>query len=89
MSDIVGAFKSITTHGYIQGVKGDGWPAFSGKLWQRNYYEHVVRDERELTLVREYIINNPLQWSLDRENPVATGRLTDQEYTAVFGKELP
>ncbi|HEY3341787.1 MAG TPA: transposase [Anaerolineae bacterium] len=39
-------------------------------LWQRNYYEHIIRTERELTAVREYIANNPLQWWLDRENPV-------------------
>ena len=39
------------------------------KLWQRNYYEHVIRDENELNSVREYIINNPAQWDTDRENP--------------------
>ena len=38
-------------------------------VWQRNYYEHVIRNESELTRIREYIANNPLQWSLDRENP--------------------
>ena len=36
--------------------------------WQRNYYEHVVRSPRELKSIREYIINNPLKWALDREN---------------------
>ena len=39
------------------------------KVWQRNYYEHVVRNENEMNLVREYICNNPLKWQLDRENP--------------------
>jgi REP element-mobilizing transposase RayT len=38
-------------------------------VWQRNYYEHIVRNERELNQIREYIINNPLQWQFDRENP--------------------
>jgi REP element-mobilizing transposase RayT len=38
-------------------------------LWQRNYYERVIRDERELARAREYIVNNPLKWSFDRENP--------------------
>jgi len=38
-------------------------------VWQRNYYEHVIRHENELTRIREYVVNNPLQWSLDRENP--------------------
>jgi REP-associated tyrosine transposase len=38
-------------------------------VWQRNYYEHVVRGDRELLNVREYILNNPLGWENDRENP--------------------
>jgi len=42
------------------------------KLWQRNYYEHIIRNENELNRIREYIINNPAQWALDRENPNAT-----------------
>ena len=37
-------------------------------VWQRNYYEHVIRNEKELTETREYIINNPLRWDLDKEN---------------------
>jgi putative transposase len=40
-------------------------------LWQRNYYEHVVRNESELHKIREYIQNNPLKWELDRENPLS------------------
>lgn len=39
------------------------------KVWQRNYFERVIRNERELQEVREYIVNNPLKWALDRENP--------------------
>ena len=38
-------------------------------VWQRNYYEHVIRSESELADIREYIQNNPLQWTLDKENP--------------------
>ena len=38
-------------------------------VWQRNYYEHVIRDERDLERIREYIENNPLRWALDEENP--------------------
>ena len=38
-------------------------------VWQRNYYEHVIRNEHDLRQVREYIANNPLRWELDRENP--------------------
>jgi putative transposase len=42
-------------------------------VWQRNYYEHVIRDEPSLNRIREFIINNPLSWELDRENPERTG----------------
>ena len=39
------------------------------QIWQRNYYEHVIRNEDELQRVRQYIIDNPIKWELDRENP--------------------
>ena len=38
-------------------------------VWQRNYYEHVIRDEWDLNEIREYIMSNPLKWEMDRENP--------------------
>ena len=69
LSDVVGAFKSVTTVEYIRGVKSLGWPAFEGRLWQRNYYDHVVRNERDLDRIRQYILENPLKWALDSENP--------------------
>jgi REP element-mobilizing transposase RayT len=47
-------------------VKQHGWPPFPGKLWQRNYWEHVIRDEAELNSIREYIQNNPAQWQFDQ-----------------------
>jgi len=39
------------------------------KLWQRNYWEHIVRNETELAGLREYIHNNPAKWELDSLNP--------------------
>jgi putative transposase len=63
-------FKTMTTNEYIRGVKSRGWPPFVGKLWQRNYYEHIIRDERSLHEVRQYIENNPFRWAEDKENPV-------------------
>jgi REP element-mobilizing transposase RayT len=47
------------------------------RIWQRNYYERVVRDEKELQRAREYIALNPLKWQLDRENP---DRVADPHY---------
>ncbi len=39
------------------------------ELWQRNYYEHVIRDESSLRRIREYIAKNPASWADDEENP--------------------
>ncbi len=69
LSDVIHRFKTMTTKRYADGVKTDGWPAFRGRLWQRNYYEHIIRNDESLNRIREYIVNNPLQWALDRENP--------------------
>jgi REP element-mobilizing transposase RayT len=59
-------FKTMITNEYIRSVKQYGWLPFNGKLWQRNYWEHIVRDESELTRIREYIRNNTAQWELDK-----------------------
>jgi REP element-mobilizing transposase RayT len=72
VGDMVGAFKSITTNEYIVGVRELGWEPFPGKLWQRNFYEHIVRNERALNAIREYIINNPANWEADQLHPNAT-----------------
>lgn len=61
-------FKTMTTNYYIRGVKEHDWPTFSRRLWQRNYYERVIRDENELNQIRQYILDNPLKWELDPEN---------------------
>ena len=70
LGDVVGAFKSLTTVEFVRGVKTLRWPQFHGKLWQRNYYEHVVRSEKSLAKIRQYIQENPARWELDRENPM-------------------
>ena len=69
---IVQWFKTMTTNEYLRGVKTSGWAPFQGQLWQRNYYEHIIRDEESLNRIREYILNNPAQWAFDPENPAAT-----------------
>jgi putative transposase len=66
---VVSAFKSVTTVHYIRGVKTRAWPAFRRRLWQRNYYEHVIRDEKALDRIRRYIDENPVRWAFDDENP--------------------
>ncbi len=66
---VVGRFKTLTMKRYVDGVQQSGWPRFHGRLWQRNYYEHVIRDEASLDHIRQYIVENPSRWSFDRENP--------------------
>ena len=63
---IVRLFKSTTTR---QINEHRGTPSIA--VWQRNYYEHMVRSEKSLNRIRQYIADNPLQWAMDRENPNA------------------
>ncbi len=61
---LIGAFKTVSTK-HINEMRGmPGVP-----VWQRNYYEHVVRNDDELNRIRAYIVNNPMKWTLDRDNP--------------------
>jgi len=59
----------MTTNEYINGVKKKGWKSFGKRFWQRNYYEHIIRNENELNQIHQYIIDNPLNWETDEENP--------------------
>jgi REP element-mobilizing transposase RayT len=59
-------FKTMTTNEYIRGVKTLGWTPFNGKLWQRNYYEHIIRNEQSYQTISRYIINNPAKWANDK-----------------------
>ena len=72
LGDVVGAFKSVTTHQYTDGVRQKTWPSFNEKLWQRNYHENIIRSEEEMNRIREYIINNLLRWDYDENNPANT-----------------
>ena len=67
LTEIIRAFKTFSAH-RINRVRNTGGVS----LWQRNYYEHVVRGENELNRIREYISNNPWQWEMDREHPSRT-----------------
>lgn len=62
LADVVGAFKSLTTLEYTRGVKQFHWPFFRQRLWQRNYYEHIIRNAQDLAETRDYIANNPQKW---------------------------
>jgi putative transposase len=63
-------FKTMTTNAIFRMVNKANKPPYTGgKLWQRSYYDHIIRNDVELRKIRRYIINNPLKWHLDRENP--------------------
>lgn len=68
IGDIVGAFKSMMTNEYIHGVKNKNWCRFDKKLWQRNYWEHIIRNENEYLQISDYIKSNPASWSDDKLN---------------------
>ena len=70
LGDVIGAYKSLTTVEYTRSVKTRNWPPFPGRLWQRNYYEHVVRTDESLLKISEYILYNPRLWAFDLENPL-------------------
>jgi REP element-mobilizing transposase RayT len=72
---VVQWFKTMATNEYIRGVKTLGWPPFDGRVWQRDYWERIVRDADELHRIRRYIVNNPRKWWRDRNNP--TGRIVE------------
>lgn len=61
---IIRAFKSATTR------RINEWRGTPGaRVWQRNYWEHIVRNEKALERIRRYIMTNPARWQMDRENP--------------------
>jgi len=66
IGDMIGAFQSITTVEYIRGVKQWGWQPFEKKLWQRNYWEHIIRDYESFERISNYIITNPENWNKDK-----------------------
>lgn len=66
VGQMVGAFQSIVTVEYIRGVKTLGWTPFNRKLWQRNYYENIIRNEQSYHRISNYIINNPAKWDDDK-----------------------
>ena len=65
VGDIIRTFKSITTVEYINNIKQHNWPPFNGKLWQRNYYEHIIRNDKSHQKITKYIFENPKYWQTD------------------------
>jgi len=66
ISDVIHWFKTKTTFDYGQEVLDSGWAPYDKKLWQRSFYDRIIRDTEELHRTRRYIRNNPVRWSLDK-----------------------
>lgn len=67
VGDIIGAFHSIVTVEYIRMDKMNKWPPFNRRIWQRNYWEHIIRNELALFRIRNFIRNNPKNWDKDNK----------------------
>ena len=63
---IMQTFKRYTTIEYIKMVKQNLLPPFEKRIWQRNYYEHIIRNEKSYLKIAEYIMNNPVKWNEDK-----------------------
>ena len=66
MPEIVQSFKRHTTIEYIKMVKRNIVPPFEKRIWQRNYYKHIIRNEKSYYKIAGYIRNNPLRWQEDK-----------------------
>ena len=69
LSDVVHRFKSLTTARYRHGVYEKRWLPFNRRLWQRNYHDEIITNERDLTRLRKYIASNPEIWGSKSRNP--------------------
>jgi REP element-mobilizing transposase RayT len=70
VGDIVRGFKARCTHAINKIRNSTAVP-----VWQRNYYEHIIREDQELYAIREYIRYNPLKWDEDEENQERNGQV--------------
>jgi len=61
---LIGAFKTVSTKRINERRQTPGLI-----LWQRNYYEHIIRNENSLNKIRNYVLGNPSRWNFDLENP--------------------
>ena len=73
LGSIVGGFKSAVAR------RVNDLDPHIGPIWQRNYYEHIIRNEKALGRIRSYILSNPLNWTTDRENPATIRTLKATE----------
>lgn len=66
IGEIIGAFKSKTTNKYIEKVRVGELPPFEKRIWQRNFHDHIIRDQKSLENIEDYIEYNPRNWKTDK-----------------------
>src|SRR3989339_1019244 len=69
LHEMVGWFKTMTTNEYIRNVKCHNWKPFTKQIWQSRYHDRMIRNEFEYSAKVEYILNNPVKWDEDQNNP--------------------
>ncbi len=84
LSTIVGAFKSAVSKNINKLRNTSG-----SSIWQRNFYEHIIRNEKELNRIREYIINNAMKWAMDRDNPKGKPDENEKDFWRYLGMIMP
>jgi REP-associated tyrosine transposase len=67
LGDVIGAFKSRVAVRWLMWLR-ENEPDRSGRIWQRGYYDRIIRDERQLNATRQYIRDNPRRWTADQDN---------------------
>ncbi len=65
VSEYIQRFKTMTTKLYIDGIKDGVYPSFEKAIWQKSFYDHIIRDENEYLRICKYIDENPLKWATD------------------------
>jgi putative transposase len=67
LSTVIQGIKSRITSRYSLEVASSGWPPFQGRLWQRGFYDRIIRDDEELAAAREYVVHNVQRWILKQQ----------------------
>ncbi len=87
LSEVIGWLKAVTTNRYIHGVQEHGWNRFNKVLWQRQFYDHIIRTHADFQRCQAYIGSNPVNWMSDRDREIEPQDVRKGETAhAIFGE---